>query len=496
MTHVPSPATRKFTSETRPFLIDGEWRSTPATQAIPCVDPATGDNIASVCGASRDDASAAIEAARRSFTERTWQDKTPAEKAKILWKVADLIEEHADVLAELEVLDGGKLFGAAKNGEVPMAAESFRYYAGWATKLEGKTSRISSAGNAPFHCYTEYEPVGVVGMILPWNGPLVMAAWKLAPALAAGCSCVIKPAEQTCLSTLYLGDLLMQAGVPAGVVNIVPGSGSVVGAAISESPLVDKVSFTGSTATGKQLLEAAKGNLKKLTLELGGKSPAIVLADCDMDMTVAGVAAGIFSGAGQVCVAGSRLYVERSIYDEFVQKLVQHTNNIQVGEGFDAAHEMGPLISETHLQSVLRFVREAEKAGAKVAAGGNRLERSGFYMKPTVLVDVDDKMLIAKEEVFGPVLVVQAFDDLEDVISRANASDYGLAASVWTSNVGKAHQIIRQIRAGISWVNCHGLPDMAMPFGGFKQSGWGREAGLEGLLQYCEMRSVLVNIAH
>ncbi len=496
MTHVHSTATRKFTSETRPFLICGEWRSTPVSQAIPCIDPATGNNIATVCGASRDDATAAIEAARRSFDERSWQDKTPAEKAKILWKVADLIEEHADVLAELEVLDGGKLFDAAKNGEVPMAAESFRYYAGWTTKLEGKTSRISSAGNAPFHCYTEYEPVGVVGMILPWNGPLVMAAWKLAPALAAGCSCVVKPAEQTCLSTLYLGELLMLAGVPAGVVNIVPGSGSVVGAAISESPLVDKISFTGSTATGKQLLEAAKGNLKKLTLELGGKSPAIVLADCDMDKTVEGVAAGIFSGAGQVCVAGSRLYVERPIYDEFVQKLVQHTNNIQVGEGFDEANEMGPLISETHLQSVLGFIQEAEKSGACVAAGGTRIKRDGFFMRPTVLVDVDDKMLIATEEVFGPVLVVQAFDDLEDVISRANASDYGLAASVWTSNVGKAHQIIRQIRAGISWVNCHGLPDMAMPFGGFKQSGWGREAGLEGLLQYCEMRSVLVNIAH
>ena len=496
MTLELSAATRKFISATRPMLIDGKWRTTAAAQTIACMDPANGKTAATVCGASKDEASAAIAAAHRSFAERIWQDKTPAEKAKILWKVADLIEEHADVLAELEVLDGGKLYDAARNGEVPMAAESFRYYAGWVTKLEGKTSRISSAGNAPFHCYTEYDPVGVVGMILPWNGPLVMAAWKLAPALAAGCSCVVKPAEQTCLSTLYLGDLLMQAGVPAGVVNIVPGSGSVVGAAIAESSLVDKISFTGSTVTGKLLLEAAKGNLKKLTLELGGKSPVIVLADCDMDMTVEGVAAGIFSGAGQVCVAGSRLYVERSIYDEFVQKLVQYTNNIQVGEGFDATSEMGPLISETHLQSVLTFVREADKAGARIAAGGSRVERDGFFMRPTILVDVGDNMPIAREEVFGPVLIVQAFDDLDDVISRANDSQYGLAASVWTSNVGKAHQIIRQIRAGISWVNCHGLPDMAMPFGGFKQSGWGREAGLEGLLQYCEMRSVLVNIAH
>lgn len=496
MAHELSAATREFISATRPMLIDGEWHTTDAAQTVSSVNPANGKIVSTVCGASQVEALAAIDAAHRSFAERIWQNKTPAEKAKILWKVADLIEEHADVLAELEVLDGGKLYEAAKNGEVPMAAESFRYYAGWATKLEGKTSRISSAGNTPFHCYTEYEPVGVVGMILPWNGPLVMAAWKLAPALAAGCSCVVKPAEQTCLSTLYLGELLMQAGVPAGVVNIVPGSGSVVGAAIAESSLVDKISFTGSTATGKLLLEAAKGNLKKLTLELGGKSPAIVMADCDMDMTVAGVAAGIFSGAGQVCVAGSRLYVERSIYDEFVQKLVRHTNDIQVGDGLDAASEMGPLISEAHLHSVLGFVREAERAGARVAAGGKKLERDGSFMRPTILVDVDDTMLIAKEEIFGPVLVVQAFDNLDNVISRANASEYGLAASVWTSNIAKAHQTIRQIRAGISWVNCHGLPDMAMPFGGFKQSGWGREAGLEGLLQYCEMRSVLVNIAH
>lgn len=489
-----SSATEKYLSDVRPMFLGGAWKKGSAGETIDCVSPIDGEVFAKVASASKEDALSAISAARESFDGGVWKSKTPAARAKILWRLADLIEKHTDTLAELEVLDGGKLHSAAKNGEVPMAAESFRYYAGWITKLEGKTTTISSAGGAPFHCYTEHEPVGVAGMILPWNGPLVMAAWKLAPALAAGCSCVVKPAELTCLSTLFLGELMQEAGIPDGVVNIVTGSGRVVGAAIAESPLVDKLSFTGSTHTGKSLLDAAKGNLKKLTLELGGKSPAIVLDDCDIDKTVAGVAAGIFSGAGQVCVAGSRAYVARSIYPAFLEKLKQHVLGIKVGEGFDPDSQMGPLISETQLSSVLNFVRGAVKEGAVVATGGERLRRDGYYMTPAVIVDADDSMQICREEVFGPVLVVQPFDDLEEVIRRANDSEYGLAASVWTENVGKAHGVIKQLQAGITWVNCHGLPDMAMPFGGFKQSGWGREAGLEGLMQYCETRSTLVNL--
>ncbi len=486
--------TEAYLSEVRPMLIDGAWIAGADDGKIDCENPSTGAVFAQVYTGTREDAAAAISAARRSFDEGVWRNKTPAERAKILWRLADLIEEHAAVLSELEVLDGGKLHSAAKHGEVPMAAESFRYYAGWVTKLEGKTAAISSAGGAPFHCYTEHEPIGVAGMILPWNGPLVMAAWKLAPALAAGCSCVVKPAELTCLSTLYLGDLMQKAGIPGGVVNIVTGSGRVVGAAIAESPLVDKLSFTGSTHTGKNLLDAAKGNLKKLTLELGGKSPAIVLEDCDLDKTVAGVASGVFSGAGQVCVAGSRAYVARSIYPIFLEKLKQHVQGIKVGAGFDPDSQMGPLISETQLSSVLNFVRGAVNEGAVVATGGERLRCEGHFMTPAVIIDVNDTMKICREEVFGPVLVVQPFDDLSTVIKQANDSEYGLAASVWTENVGKAHSVIKQLRAGISWVNCHGLPDMAMPFGGFKQSGWGREGGLEGLLQYCETRSTLVNL--
>jgi len=488
-------ATEAYLSDVRPMLINGAWVKGSDDGTIDCVNPSNGSVFAHVSIGTGDDAVAAISAAKRSFDSGVWKNKTPAERSRILWRLADLIEEHAEILSELEVLDGGKLHAAAKNGEVPMAAESFRYYAGWVTKLEGKTVPISSTGGAPFHCYTEYEPIGVAGMILPWNGSLVMAAWKLAPALAAGCSCVVKPAELTCLSTLYLGELMQQAGIPAGVINIVTGSGRVVGAAIAESLLVDKLSFTGSTHTGKNLLDSSKGNLKKLTLELGGKSPVIVLEDCDLEKTVAGVAAGIFSGAGQVCVAGSRAYVARSIYPEFLEKLKHHAQNIKVGEGFSPDSQMGPLISETQLSSVLSFVRGAVKEGAVVATGGERLRRDGYYMTPAVIADADDTMKICREEVFGPVLVVQPFDELDDAIKRANNSDYGLAASVWTQNIGKAHSVIKQLRAGITWVNCHGVPDMAMPFGGFKQSGWGRESGLEGLLQYCEMKSTLVNLA-
>ena len=489
-----SEATRAFLSEKHGPYIDGKWVNGTG-DPIDCINPASGQVFAKVNCASTADTESAIVAARRSFDVGTWRSKTPAERAKTLWKIADLIEENAILLAELETLDGGKLFSAALNGEVAMAAESFRYYAGWVTKLEGKTARISSAGKIPFHCYSEYHPVGVVGAITPWNGALVMAAWKLAPAMAAGCSAVLKPSEQTNLSTLVLGKLIEQAGVPAGVVNIVPGSGNDVGSVIANSLLVDKISFTGSTVTGKKLVEAAKGNLKKLTLELGGKSPAIVLSDADLDRAVPGIAGGIFSNAGQVCVAGSRLYVDHRIHDVFLKRLVDHTSKIKVGDGFLQSSEMGPVISEGHLNNIQRFVSDAVKSGAKIACGGQKMDTAGFYFPPTILTNVDDSMQIAREEVFGPVLVVQPFENLNDVISRANNSDYGLAASVWTQDIGKAHSLIRKLEAGITWVNAHGIPDMAMPFGGFKQSGWGREGGLEGLLQYCELRSTLVNLA-
>ncbi len=490
-----SAETKAFLAETRPMLIDGQWEAGSSGNVITSIDPSNGETFAKIHAGNRADAEKAILAARAAFDKAVWHKKAPAERAKILWRVADLIEENATLLADLETLDGGKIYGAALNGEVTMAAESFRYYAGWVTKLEGKTTTISSAGEAPFHCYTTHMPIGVVGMIAPWNGPLVMAAWKLAPALAAGCSCIIKPSEVTSLSTLVLGDLLMQAGIPAGVVNVVTGKGREVGAAIAESPLVDKISFTGSTQTGKSLLEAAKGNLKKLTLELGGKSPAIVLADADLTKTIPGVAAGIFSGAGQVCVAGSRLYVERSIYDDVIAGLVKHVGAMKVGSGFNADSDMGPLVSEGHLNSVLSFVERAEKEGATVLTGGKRIDQNGFYMKPTVLTDVKDCMEIVKEEVFGPVLVVQAFDDLDTVIEKANDSEYGLAGSVWTQDIAKAHTLIGKLQAGLTWVNCHGLPDMAIPFGGVKQSGWGRESGLEGLLQYCELKSTVINLS-
>lgn len=489
-----SDVTQNFLAETQRPFIGGVWVKGNGS-TIECINPADGEVFAKVSAASITDTEGAIEAARHAFDSGIWHSKTPAERAKVLWKIADLIEENAIFLAELETLDGGKLFASALNGEVAMAAESFRYYAGWATKLEGKTVQISSAGDAPFHCYSEYRPIGVVGAITPWNGALVMAAWKLAPALAAGCSCVLKPSEQTNLSTLALGRLIEQAGMPGGVVNIVPGYGHDVGATIANSPDVDKISFTGSTITGKKLLEAAKGNLKKLTLELGGKSPAIVLCDADLDKAVPGVAQGIFSNAGQICVAGSRVYVERSIYDKFLQRLVAYASNIKLGSGFNDESEMGPVISGDHLNNIESFVDESISAGATVVCGGKKLDQSGYYFPPTILTEVSDSMKIAREEVFGPVLIVQPFDKLDDVVARANNSKYGLAASVWSQDIGKSHSLVQKLQAGITWINAHGIPDMAMPFGGYKQSGWGREGGREGLLQYCELRSTLVNLA-
>ncbi|WP_210414136.1 aldehyde dehydrogenase family protein [Luteithermobacter gelatinilyticus] len=480
---------KNYLASPRPMLINGVWHSPENAALIDCIDPATAERIGTVYAAGGDQVEAAVTAARHSFTDKRWRAKTPAEKARILWRVGDLIEQHADTLAFLETLDGGKPLTAARQGEIPAAAESFRYYAGWCTKLGGRTTDISIPGD--FHAYTRREPVGVVGLITPWNGPLVMAAWKIAPALAAGCSVIIKPAEVTCLSTLYLGELLIEAGLPDGVVNILPGNGAAVGAALVQHPQVNKVSFTGSTATGKKLVQAATGNLKKLTLELGGKSPVIVYNDADLEKTISGVAQGIFSNSGQVCVAGSRVFVEAGIYDDLLGGLINYAENLVIGPGLDPATEMGPLISDQQLNSVRNYVDSALQEGASLVTGGKKLNRKGYFMQPTILTGVRPGMRVMKEEIFGPVLSVMKVDDMAKVIALANSSDYGLAGSVWTRDISKAHKIAAEIQAGIFWINCHGIPDMAMPFGGTKQSGWGREAGLEGLEHYTELKSVI-----
>jgi acyl-CoA reductase-like NAD-dependent aldehyde dehydrogenase len=479
---------------TEQVFIGGQWRPPASGETYATVNPATEEESARVARGDERDVDQAVQAARRAFDQGPWPRMAAAERARMLWKLADLITANLDEMARLESINTGKTLFDSGKVELPFAAEVFRYYAGWTTKIHGDTLALRDGA----FTFTLRQPIGVVGAIVPWNFPFLLSSWKIAPALAAGNTVVLKPASLTPLTALRFAELTAEAGLPEGVFNVVPGPGGKVGMALVRHPGVDKVAFTGSTEVGKSIMREAAGTLKRVSLELGGKSPNIVFADADLEAAVRGALTGIFYNKGEVCAAGSRLLVEQKVHDEVVGRLAERVKTLKVGDPLDKATRMGPVVSRQQLDTVLGYVEAGKREGARLVAGGERAtvgNGKGYFLQPTIFTGVSNAMKIAREEIFGPVLSVIPFKDVDDGIAQGNETFYGLAAAVWTRDVAKALRAARAIRAGTVWVNAYNLYDAALPFGGFKESGFGRELGATGMDLYTEVKSIWVDLS-
>ncbi len=482
---------RNVTIKPGRLFIDGAWVEAQSGATYRTINPATEEPLTEVAEGGAEDIERAVKAARKAFSEGAWPKLSPADRGRILWKIGDLLDAHVKEIAEIETLDQGKTITESTRVDVPMAADCFRYFAGWTTKIEGETVPV----RFPTFNYTLREPLGVIGLIVPWNFPILEAAWKVAPALAAGNTVILKPAQVTPLSALRLAEVAQEAGLPPGVLNVVPGRGSVAGTALVEHPGVDKISFTGSTAVGREIMRRGSESVKKLTLELGGKSPNIVFADADLDAAIRGASNGIFFNKGEVCTAGSRLFVEESLHDAFLDKLQTYMKKLTQGDPLDPKTRLGPQVSESHMKQILGYIDKGKAEGARLLCGGERPPGKGYFVRPTVFTDVIAEMTIAREEIFGPVLSVIRFKDVDDVLRLANDTLYGLAAGVWTRDIKKAHRVARRLQAGTVWINTYGLYDNAMPFGGYKTSGFGRELGHHGILEYTQVKSIWVDLS-